>query len=244
MGVNDADFKMNEVPQWAEDRAKSIVSPDETIIAIYTISEQNRRNAVRQPLLPALCPLFWPVMILGGPCIYATMSVENTILKSTIYIVTDKRLYRSIDPGEVGSNCLYTPGRDSGSVALEDITGMYIDNPSRVLGTKVLPLRQLIINLPMGHPLAQELPRDRSENGPSIRTSMIMLVDDPAEVIAVLRKAKEEKHNKPQQVVFSNGSAPENDEYSALKKLKELLDAGIITKAEYEEKRKAHVNNI
>ena len=60
---------------------------------------------------------------------------------------------------------MYTPGRDSGSVALEDITGMYIDNPSRVLGTKVLPLRQLIINLPSTIVYEEEEKEGEEEEG-------------------------------------------------------------------------------
>lgn len=245
---------MNGVPQWAEDRAKSIVMPEETILGIYTISDKNRRNAVRSPLAMMLwCPLFWPLLIFASPCMLTSMSVQSAILKSTVYVITDKRLYKSIDPAEVGNAC-FMPGRDSGDVLLQDITGVYLDMPSRVMGKKVLPVQQVIVNLPIGHPLADPIPTD-SEYGMEIRTCMHMLVDDPQEVINVLRKAKDTEQSQPQPVVISNtvpGTAvPENrtnqniqDSYDVLLKLKELLDAGAITQEEYDEKKKIQLRRM
>lgn len=246
--------KMDGVPQWAQDRAKSIVPVDETIIGIYTISDQNRRNALRAPFAPMLLPIFWPLLILSSPCLLTSMYVQNSILKSTVYIITDKRLYRSIDPAE--GNACFTPGRDSGDVLLQDITGVYIDMPARFMGRKFFPVKQVIVNLPIGHPLATAPASDRSEDGMAIRTFMQMFVDDPQEVINVIRKAKDAVHSQPQQVVIanavvastgipaSNTSHDDDRSYDALIKLKELLDAGAITKDEYDEKRKAHINRI
>merc|ERR1712178_435430 len=228
--------KMDGVPQWAQDRAKSIVPVDETIIGIYTISDQNRRNALRAPFAPMRLPIFWPLLILSSPCLLTSMYVQNSILKSTVYIITDKRLYGSIDPAE--GNACFTPGRDSGDVLLQDITGVYIDMPARFMGRKFFPVKQVIVNLPIGHPLATAPASDRSEDGMAIRTFMQMFVDDPQEAVnanAVVASTG---------IPASNTSHDDDRSYDALIKLKELLDAGAITKDEYDEKRKAHINRI
>ena len=40
----------SDVPQWATDRARQIVQPGENILGIYVVSDENRKNAVKQPM--------------------------------------------------------------------------------------------------------------------------------------------------------------------------------------------------
>ena len=96
----------SDVPQWATDRARQIVQPGENILGIYVVSDENRKNAVKQPMACFLAmPCFWPHALLMSPCLYAACQSGNKILKSTVYIITDKRLYNSVGAGELGFVC-------------------------------------------------------------------------------------------------------------------------------------------
>ena len=79
---------------------------------------------------------------------------------------------------------------------------------------------------------------------------MQMLVDNPQEVIQLLRSAKDALISAPQLVVVTTAMpiAPmemgRDDPTEQLAKLKKLLDAGAITEEEYEEKRKPYVDRL
>ena len=241
----------SDVPQWATDRARQIVQPGENILGIYVVSDENRKNAVKQPMACFLAmPCFWPHALLMSPCLYAACQSGNKILKSTVYIITDKRLYKSVDTGELGFVCC-TPGRDSGDVPHQDISGLSLDMPGAACGTQCFPVQQVIVSLPLGHPLATAGGQDSSEHRSGIpNMHMQMLVDNPQEVIQLLHSAKDALMSAPQQVVVTTAMpiAPmemgRDDPTEQLAKLKKLLDAGAITEEEYEEKRKPYVDRL
>ncbi|EOD15390.1 hypothetical protein EMIHUDRAFT_103350 [Emiliania huxleyi CCMP1516] len=183
----------SDVPQWATDRARQIVQPGENILGIYVVSDENRKNAVKQPMACFLAmPCFWPHALLMSPCLYAACQSGNKILKSTV-----------------------------------------------------------IVSLPLGHPLATAGGQNSSEHRSGIpNMHMQMLVDNPQEVIQLLRSAKDALMSAPQQVVVTTAMpiAPmemgHDDPTEQLAKLKKLLDAGAITEEEYEEKRKPYVDRL
>lgn len=174
-------------PAWAAERARSIIGTGETILAVYAVSDKNRANAAAQPFaLYYFCPLVWPMTILTSPCICAKICAKREILKSTVYIVTDRRVYRSIDATNVTPGVL---GTESGDVPLADISGISLDAPLGMCYSCV-PVEQLMLSLPVGHVL-----NDFGGGGshPQMRphTMMRMFVDNPLTVAQLLRNAKD-----------------------------------------------------
>ena len=113
----------------------------------------------------------------------------------------------------------------------------------------VLPcVQQVIVSLPLGHPLATAGGQNSSEHRSGMH--MQILVDNPQEVIQLLRSAKDALISAPQLVVVTTAMpiAPmemgRDDPTEQLAKLKKLLDAGAITEEEYEEKRKPYVDRL
>ena len=49
-------------------------------------------------------PCWWPEAILCAPCLCAFCHSANEALKTTVYVLTDKRLYQSIDTPQKAPN--------------------------------------------------------------------------------------------------------------------------------------------
>ena len=88
-------------PEWAMQRAQALVTDGETIQAVWTISDENGSNAVKQPLACLACPCFWVHALICSPCIVAYYYSTKAALRTMVYVLTDKRLYRArarLDP--------------------------------------------------------------------------------------------------------------------------------------------------
>lgn len=224
-------------PQWAIDRAKGIVSSTETILAVYVPSEQNFKNAE----------------IMCSPCIYMGMLSMESMRKVTVYVVTDKRVYKSIDASSTSLSCCNI-GNDSGDVPLADITGMNTNlYPAGMqAGMKqccpCCPTTAVVLVLPMGHPLAHLGGRKGTRRkAPVPHNKMAMYIDNPQDAIQLLRQAQDTAGAAP--IVYAAQVAQpmqmeREDPLEKIKKLKDLLDAGAITQAEFDEKKAALMERI
>jgi len=239
--VNSAGIP-GDAPQWAVDRAQQLVSAGESILAVYVISDDNRCAAIKQPFALLVCPLFWIHALVLSPCICAFCYNQNAIMKSTVYVVTDRRIYKSID-GDVAICCCCNQGKDSGDVTLQDITGVGIDMPGM---NCCCQLKYASVSLPFGHPMAC------AGGGKHVpHTKMPMLVDDPEATVRVIRAAKDALGGVPMAQGYHAGvvqSVPGvvvepmqmergEDPIEKITKLKKLLDAGAITQEEFDEKK-------
>ena len=245
-------------PQWAVDRAQALVAPGETILGIYTISEKNRTNATLQLMTPMLVlPCFWPHFCILSPCICACIG-SSWVSLGQVFIVTDKRIYRSVDTEKTG----WTPrcccgGRDSADAELSIITSMETVKGGALCCLQLFPTKQVVLRLPFGHPLANAGARKRIPN-----YLTVIYCDDPEAVMRLIRDAKDKASTAasavvaPGMVTATVMAAPvvqpgivqpgivqpmemerEDDPMTQLKKLKELLDMGAITQAEFDEKK-------
>ena len=172
-----------EAPEWAMTRAKSIISSGETILNVWVISDQNRKNAIAPWLCCFLFPPWWEIAIPCSPCICMAMYSGNEHMKTTVYILTDKRIYMSLDKPQQIVCC--PPNRGSGDVLLADVTSVGMD----MLGVyPCCPTKQVVLGLPVGHPLAN-LGGNIKKGVPD--TKMAMLVDDPEAGVKLIREAKD-----------------------------------------------------
>jgi len=222
---------------WAMQRAQGLVSSGETILAVWTISDENRTNAIKQPLAMLACPFFWPHAILCAPCICACIDSQNEAMKTMVYVLTNKRLYQSLDK-PVARVC-FSQGVDSGDVEFRDINSVGLDMPGAGLGQQCFPTKFVVIGLPVGHPLAK-----LGGSKHHLHTKMALLVDDPAEAARMIREAKDSASaGLATMVVAGAAVAPmqmerSEDPVEAITKLKKLLDNGAITQAEFDAKKK------
>ena len=231
-------------PDWAMQRAQGLVSSGETILAVWTISDENRENSIKQPLATlALLPCFWPHAICCAPCICSCLHSQNEAMKTMVYVLTDKRLYQSLDK-PVAAVCI-TQGVDSGDVELKDINSVGQDMPGMQCGKQCFPTKFVVLGLPMGHPLAK-LGGGNNKHTP--HTKMALLVDDPAQAATMIREAKDKSTTVPVTVAGAalmpmQMERPE-DPAEATGKLKSLVDAGAITQEEFDSKKAELLSRI
>ena len=178
-----------EAPEWAMTRAKTVISSGETILNVWVIGDKNRVNEVIAPLawcLPCL-PCIWEIFIPCLPCICMGMYSGNEHMKTTVYILTDKRIYMSLHKPQQIVCC--PPNRDSGDVLLADVTSVGMDMPGDCVPRyPCCPTKQVVLGLPVGHPLAN-LGGNIKKGVPD--TKMAMKVDDSEAVVKLIREAKD-----------------------------------------------------
>ena len=214
-------------------RAQGLVRSGETILAVWTISDENRENALNQPLAVLALPCLWPPFLLCAPCIWSCMHDQNEAMKTAVYVLTDKRLYQSIDK-PVGTARWWV---DNGDVELKDINSVEQDLPGPCdCDQQCCPVKAVVLGLPMGHPLAK---LGGSKYTPA--TKMVLLVDDPPQAATMIREAKDKSTTAPVTVAGTaltpmQMERPE-DPAEAIGKLKSLLDAGAITQEEFDGKK-------
>eukprot|EP00316_Scyphosphaera_apsteinii_P009920 CAMPEP_0119314770 /NCGR_PEP_ID=MMETSP1333-20130426/34001_1 /TAXON_ID=418940 /ORGANISM="Scyphosphaera apsteinii, Strain RCC1455" /LENGTH=256 /DNA_ID=CAMNT_0007319967 /DNA_START=79 /DNA_END=849 /DNA_ORIENTATION=+ len=242
-------------PSWALQRARQIVSQSEIIKAVYVVSDKNCKNILNVHFLgPMFVPCCLPFSILTSPCGYMAYKSSEAHLKSTVYIVTDKRFYISIDDGlgKITCNNCTCSGQffylKGGNVALSDIYGM---SPERLMTTEVecscakglFPIEQVILALPQGHPLAAY-----GASRYSGANKAIIYVDNPQAVIQLLQSSKDGTASPL--AILTAAAVPEAMEIDReapaekIKKLKDLLDIGAVTQAEFDEKKKVLLNKM
>jgi hypothetical protein len=136
----------------AQARARTFVSPDERIIAVWQATPDQAYQAALQPLaILAFLPCFIPHAVMCSPmlccCIY---SMSNT-LKNTLTVLTDRKLYRWVDPDSAG--CIQPVGLRQTQTSVElhqvNVTGATIGGP----GAMCCQVPYVQAHLPMGHPM-------------------------------------------------------------------------------------------
>ena len=181
------DMAKIEAPEWAMTRAKSIISSGETILNVWVISDRNRGNHLRHESSTCLCPPCWPIAIICSPCVCMGIHSSNAYMKTTVYILTDKRIYMSLHKPQQIVCC--PPNRGSGDVLLADVTSVGMDMPGDCVPSyPCCPTKQVVLGLPVGHPLAN-LGGNIKKGVPD--TKMAMKVDDSEAVVKLIREAKD-----------------------------------------------------
>ena len=126
------------------ERARELIGPDETLLAVYTIGDTNKRllwQLVRRKYLARLCnPLSWPLGLFGAPLVLSMLKRDTLVLANgTMYVITDARLYRQVDfdPG-----CCLVQGvlcHFSGSVTLNNLTVVETADDKGVQSSSSMP---------------------------------------------------------------------------------------------------------
>lgn len=219
-------------PTEAWKRAVELVGPGEEILAVYTISDENRRSMTNAMFI---CP---PCLLCCKPC---CAPAYEAMLASTIYIVTDRYLYRQVD----SKNRTFSTGNNSGQCLLSDISSIGTDRPPAVFGMNPYPMNVVMIGLPLGNVLADTGPSmGDGSNRMTMPTQMRMLVDEPEEVMRLIRAAKEKADANrfgggggPVPVVMGADAHADETALDKIKKLSELRDAGAISDASFKAKK-------
>lgn len=116
-----------DAPQWAIERALSLVGHDEKILGVFVVSKCNRHSSLASSFSTLLCPMFWMPLCCCIPCYIGNCISLNGILKSTVYIVTDVRVYTSIDGDTFCCFCC-NKGRDQKEIKLTAMHNISVDN--------------------------------------------------------------------------------------------------------------------
>ena len=154
-------------PAWAVERARQIVAPDETFLGIYVVSDKNATNATGAPCFIYCVPWittcftpFWWVGAIGCCCAGVNLCWYRDLVKSRIYIITDKKLYRAENPEAAAKappcwrHTYDAPDADSireRAALLEDVTTVYAGHGC---SWPCCPTEQVVVGLPPGHPHA------------------------------------------------------------------------------------------
>lgn len=88
-------------------KAVSLVGADETIVAIWRVRPEHVNGAActhNDCKFLCFCPCCWPIVCCTSPCICYPCSPcishcqLRSVMRSTVYILTDKKLYRDVAP--------------------------------------------------------------------------------------------------------------------------------------------------
>ena len=94
--------------------ASSLIGKDETIVAVYIIEDSMARNLIAQELAACcMVPVCWPLILCGtgaAVCyprwVARDLKSRKKAYNSTLYIVSDKFLYRHVpEPSELALAC-------------------------------------------------------------------------------------------------------------------------------------------
>ena len=241
-----------------EELAKSLIAPDETILAVLRASSDNTYNAAMQPIgCIAMLPCFWPHAVILSPCICMAVQSGLAVLNATLYVVTNRNIYRHVGDA---TTCCPIPGKSSGQQDLASINSVGTDMPGAACGQQCFPTKKIVLGVAPGSVLANA---GGSKHTPNNR--IMIFVDDPDEVMRIVREAKEALGpmgmgmNPAAMGMMMMGMAPQQqvvqqtttqvvqatavpqgmemerggeDAFEQIAKLKKLLDMGAISQAE------------
>ena len=128
--------------------ARELIGKKQKIIAIWSVREEEVKEVARNVLGKAFVPLvvipfFWPIMLFS----YYGMKAS---LAGTMYVLTDKILYRMTNIDFAGGNS----GVDSAEISLDKIGGVGVNNPGTLFGKKVFPYASITLSVPLGDAMA------------------------------------------------------------------------------------------
>lgn len=233
--------------------ARQVTAPNESILAVWRVNEQDRSNAAYSIFpAPLLLPCFWPHLCVLSPCVCAAVSAQYAILKGTLYFLTNKNLGVIVDAAIGPCGVCMRTGVDSGSMPLTEIRSVGI-NAKGGGACLCCPFSALMVGTPLGSPLAN-FGGGKGRAASTLR----MVVADPDEAAAMIRAAKDTcaldaaaggamammqaMQRQPGGMVPPVGmtaGAPATalDPAAKIMQLKGLLDAGAISQGEYDRKK-------
>ena len=136
--------------------------PNERILAVWRVPKEMIGRATRgsvcaTPLL--FMPCFWPHMVILSPFICAAyFAIENT-LEGTTYFLTDKALHIVRDVDCCGG--CYRSGNDYGSVALNEIKSIAVNNAASGACGCCYSFSSLDVGVPISSPAMTRATRSR-----------------------------------------------------------------------------------
>ena len=249
---------------WALRRMQQVIGPEEQILGVWQISDRARANLTRQACAPLAFPLCWPVAVCCAPCLCSTTESLSALHGGTIYAVTDQQVWKWVEADPFDTMCMGLPLLDqrmykSGNLPLYQVSSIAAglgDDSGDDACDRCCPVPQLVLGAPPGHFLANA----RSPEAVRYHDRLVMYVEQPDQVGALVRSAREAApHVSTGQ--FSGGLlagllsavAPEammrepmggGDARETLTMLDELLECGLITRSEYDTKRAEVVAGI
>ena len=228
--------------------------PNERILAVWRVPKEMIGRATRgsvcaTPLL--FMPCFWPHLVILSPFICAAyFAIENT-LEGTTYFLTDKALHIVRDVDCCGG--CYRSGNDYGSVALNEIKSIAVNNAASGACGCCYSFSSLDVGVPISSPAATLVAGTKHERAAQLR----MFISDVNEARSLVQQAKENFLGSAAGGAFAGGIiAPGSVHMSMvgeggvgagggggtaadkIMQLKMLLDAGAITSGESEMKKR------
>eukprot|EP00944_MAST-04C_sp_MAST-4C-sp1_P006085 g6085.t1 len=226
-------------------RAQKLVGPDETILGVVRNSKKNcRNNCYQQGGCFCVTPCLWPFyagagLAFCGACCFLD---KYLVFQSEIFVFTDQKIY--IDIGNKGTRCLaqadWTSPEDGlcgkarppvGILEYSEIRNIVTDNPPKqTIFANCFPQNAACLYINNA--------RLSTHSGETKNRNMRPIwVDDPEALNEFIMKTVEEvtETGNPSEIEMTRGH--EDDPYKALKKLKELLNDGIITQEEFDSKK-------
>lgn len=232
--------------------------PNERILAVWRVPKEmigpaTRGSVCMSPLL--FMPCFWPHLVILSPFLCAAYFGVESTLEGTTYFLTDKALHvvRDID---CCGGC-YRSGNDYGSVALNQIMSIAVNNAASGACGCCYNFSSLDMGVPLSSPAANHVVGSKTSRAARLR----MVISDVDEARSLVQQAKETFVGSAAGGAFAGGIiAPGSVHMSTagdfsvgggggagggggsvadkIMQLKMLLDAGAITSGEYEMKKR------
>uniref|UniRef100_A0A7S0LGY0 SHOCT domain-containing protein n=1 Tax=Coccolithus braarudii TaxID=221442 RepID=A0A7S0LGY0_9EUKA len=214
-------------------RAKAVVAPNETILAVWRCPKEEAFNAMCGTTPILIC--FW------CPVVWCSALPAKAIYESTIYVLTEQNLYRDI--GDFSCSCVRVPPVRA-QIALGEIN-MTTISVKENYGTECFgacfPVSALYFNTPSGHAFANF---GASKHRPANQTMIVMGGDKGfAEAICDLIKDKVQSAGVASPVPVSIEMA-RDDPTETIAKLKSLLDSGAITQDEFDQQKAEQLSRL
>ena len=178
--------------------------PNERILAVWRVPKEMIGRATRgsvcaTPLL--FMPCFWPHMVILSPFICAAyFAIENT-LEGTTYFLTDKALHIVRDVDCCGG--CYRSGNDYGSVALNEIKSIAVNNAASGACGCCYSFSSLDVGVPISSPAATLVAGTKHERAAQLR----MFISDVNEARSLVQQAKENFLGSAAGGAFAGGSS-------------------------------------
>jgi len=170
------------------DKAMAIVDKGERVLAVWKATPEQAQSAACQPFqIVIFLPCFLPHLCFLSPCAIACFLGNKTYIENTLWILTDKKLYKASDASPPGGLCCCIPHSNTahGSVALSQIVDI-TDNLGGQCAPPLCAVPKVFATVPPGHSLANA---GGGKHRPHHTCAFI--VDDKEQAMALLRSTKQ-----------------------------------------------------
>ena len=250
-GVPTAMSIAGNASPWAIDRIRSVVGSQEPILAVWQISKRNRSNLGKQSCTPFLFPLCWPAAVCCAPCVCAMFDTISSVHGATIYALTQHDIIRWVEADPLDGTCMGIPLVDqrlyaSGALPLALVSSIKTridDDVPTAACDGWCPTQQVVLSVPPGHDLA-----NARSTGVRYHDRMLLYIEESEAAATIIQGACDTVPSDAEASILTSlglGTIlPEvmirsaaTDAQEALETLGELREMGLITEAEYREKR-------